>query len=41
MWLPQDEIGNSPSTPSFLNDAYKGQMIHGEDDPRWGKKGLR
>lgn len=31
VWLPQDEIGNSPSTPNVLNDGpYKGQMIHGE-----------
>ena len=31
VWLPQDEIGNSPSTPIALNDGpYKGQMIHGE-----------
>lgn len=31
VWLPQDEIGNSPTTPSYLNDGpYKGQMIHGE-----------
>ena len=31
VWLPQDEIGNSPSTPLLLNDGpYKGQMIHGE-----------
>ena len=31
VWLPQDEIGNSPSTPSFLDiGPYKGQMIHGE-----------
>jgi cytochrome c len=31
VWLPQDEIGNSASTPSYLNDGpYKGQMIHGE-----------
>ncbi len=31
VWLPQDEIGNSPSTPNTLNDGpYKGQMIHGE-----------
>lgn len=31
VWLPQDEIGNSPSTPSYLNDGpYQGQMIHGE-----------
>ena len=30
-WLPQDEIGNSPSTPLAINDGpYKGQMIHGE-----------
>lgn len=31
VWLPQDEIGNSPSTPLVINDGpYKGQMIHGE-----------
>ena len=31
VWLPQDEIGNSPSTPLALNiGPYKGQMIHGE-----------
>lgn len=31
VWLPQDEIGNSPSTPNVLNDGpYEGQMIHGE-----------
>ena len=31
VWLPQDEIGNSPSTPGYLNDGpYTGQMIHGE-----------
>jgi cytochrome c len=31
VWLPQDEIGNSPSQPSYLNvGPYKGQMIHGE-----------
>ena len=31
VWLPQDEIGNSPSTPMYINDGiYKGQMIHGE-----------
>lgn len=31
VWLPQDEIGNSPSTPLALPDGpYKGQMIHGE-----------
>ncbi len=31
VWLPQDEIGNSPSQPSYINvGPYKGQMIHGE-----------
>ena len=31
VWLPQNEIGNSPSTPSILNDGpYAGQMMHGE-----------
>ena len=31
VWLPQDEIGNSPSTPSYINEGpYAGQMIHGE-----------
>ena len=31
VWLPQDEIGNSPATPLVLNDGpYKGQMIHCE-----------
>lgn len=31
VWLPQDEIGNSPSTPNYLNDGpYQGQMLHGE-----------
>ncbi|MFK7903663.1 MAG: family 16 glycoside hydrolase, partial [Chitinophagales bacterium] len=31
VWLPQNEIGNSPSQPTFFNDGlYKGQMIHGE-----------
>lgn len=31
VWLPQDEIGNSPSTPLALNvGPYKNQMIHGE-----------
>ena len=31
VWLPQDEIGNSPTTPNVLNDGpYAGQMIHGE-----------
>lgn len=31
VWLPQDEIGNSPTEPAVLNvGPYKGQMIHGE-----------
>lgn len=31
VWLPQDEIGNSPSQPALLNDGpYAGQMMHGE-----------
>ena len=31
VWLPQDEIGNSPSTPLSLNfGPYSNQMIHGE-----------
>lgn len=31
VWLPQDEIGNSPSEPIAINvGPYKGQMIHGE-----------
>ena len=31
VWLPQDEIGNSPSTPLLLEDGpYAGQMMHGE-----------
>ena len=31
VWLPQDEIGNSPSMPLSLNvGPYKNQMIHGE-----------
>lgn len=31
VWLPQDEIGNSPTTPAILPDGpYAGQMIHGE-----------
>lgn len=31
VWLPQDEIGNSPSTPSYIDvGPYKGQMIHGD-----------
>ncbi|MDQ3395561.1 MAG: PA14 domain-containing protein, partial [Bacteroidota bacterium] len=31
VWLPQDEIGNSPSQPAKLDvGIYKNQMIHGE-----------
>lgn len=31
VWLPQDEIGNSPSTPVYIDKGpYKGQMIHCE-----------
>ena len=31
VWLPQDEIGNSPSMPLAINvGPYQGQMIHGE-----------
>ena len=31
VWLPQDEIGNSPSEPTSLNlGPYQNQMIHGE-----------
>lgn len=31
VWLPQDEIGNSPSQPAPLNAGpYQNQMIHGE-----------
>ena len=31
VWLPQDEIGNSPSQITYLDKGpYKGQMIHGE-----------
>lgn len=31
VWLPQGEIGNSPSQPAPMNDGpYKGQMIHGD-----------
>ena len=31
VWLPQDEIGNSPSTPLTINvGPYKNQMIHSE-----------
>lgn len=31
VWLPQDEIGNSPSQPLYIDRGdYKGQMLHGE-----------
>jgi cytochrome c len=31
VWLPQDEIGNSPSQPVPINiGPYTGQMLHGE-----------
>lgn len=31
VWLPQDEIGNSPSQMIGIDDGpYKGQMLHGE-----------
>lgn len=31
VWLPQDEIGNSPSEPVSINVGdYAGQMLHGE-----------
>ncbi|MEN7550795.1 PA14 domain-containing protein [Rapidithrix thailandica] len=31
VWLPQDEIGNSPSEPIYLNvGPYQNQMLHGE-----------
>lgn len=31
VWLPQGEIGNSPSQPAPMNDGpYKNQMIHGD-----------
>lgn len=31
VWLPQDEIGNSPTEPAPLNlGPYQNQMIHGE-----------
>ena len=30
-WLPQDEIGNSPTNPVPLDlEPYKGQMLHGD-----------
>mgnify|MGYP000600223894 CR=1 FL=1 len=31
VWLPQDEIGNSPTQPTVLNDGpYKNQLIFGD-----------
>ena len=31
VWLPQDEIGNSPTQPAVINDGpYKNQLIHGD-----------
>ena len=31
IWLPQDEIGNSPSEPVLMHDGpYEGQLLHGE-----------
>lgn len=31
IWLPEDEIGNSPSEPVLVhNGPYKGQMLHGD-----------
>lgn len=31
IWLPQDEIGNSPSEPTLMQDGpYQGQMLHGD-----------
>lgn len=31
IWLPEDEIANSPSQPVLINDGpYKGQMLHGD-----------
>lgn len=31
VYLPEDEIGNSPSEPVFIMDGpYKGQMLHGD-----------
>lgn len=31
LWLPHDEIGNSPGQPIFIDKGiYKGQMLHGE-----------
>lgn len=31
IWLPENEIGNSPSEPILMRDGpYKGQMLHGD-----------
>lgn len=31
IWLPQNEIGNSPTEPILIaNDPYRGQMLHGD-----------
>ena len=31
IWLPENEIGNSPSEPILIhNGPYKGQMLHGD-----------
>lgn len=31
VWLPQDEVGNSPTEPLLLTEGpYSGQMIHGD-----------
>ena len=31
IWLPENEIGNSPSEPILINDGlYKGQLLHGD-----------
>ncbi len=31
VWLPENEIGNSPSEPVLMKDGpYKGQMLHGD-----------
>ena len=31
LWLPEDEIGNSPSEPVLMQDGpYQGQLLHGD-----------
>ena len=31
LWLPEDEIGNSPSEPILMQDGpYRGQLLHGD-----------